>query len=182
MEEELKTAQEKLRDKEREIRIINENFNQRMESIQIAKIEDIKKIQGVVNEQAELIASYEKILESGKNSSDDKIMALTEQINRDKDEIFTLTAKNNYLNTKLEECQEELSHFQKEIKTILSTEEEKRRGLQDKINELEKENRLKEVGSQIYECENKRIFFERKISRAIKKKTINLNQRFARVK
>ena len=125
--ENAKILQEKLQDKEREVKIIHESYNKTIESVQKAKLEDTNKLQGIVNEQSELIISLERMMKEKT------------------DEISSLTTKNSSLSIKLKECQENLSAIQKEITETLSKEEEKRGNLIKKISELEIESKIKEV-------------------------------------
>lgn len=137
--------QEKIQDKEREIKIITENYTTRLENLQRTKSEEVEKLQGIIDDQSSLINSYERMLEKEKLEAQEKINAVLEQNSDFKDEIFDLTTKNSYLNTKLQECQEELINIQNEIKNTFVSEEEKRVNLVDRLETLEKENAAKEV-------------------------------------
>lgn len=137
--------QEKIQDKEREIKIITENYTTRLENLQRTKSEEVEKLQGIIDDQSSLINSYERMLEKEKLEAQEKINAVLEQNSDFKDEIFDLTTKNSYLNTKLQECQEELINIQNEIKNTFVSEEEKRVNLVDRLETLEKENTAKEV-------------------------------------
>lgn len=137
--------QEKIQDKEREIKIITENYTTRLENLQRTKSEEVEKLQGIIDDQSNLINSYERMLEKEKLEAQEKINAVLEQNSDFKDEIFDLTTKNSYLNTKLQECQEELINIQNEIKNTFVSEEEKRVNLVDRLETLEKENTAKEV-------------------------------------
>lgn len=145
MKEDLRTMQEKIQDKEREIKIVNENYSTRWENLHRTKMEEISKLQGIIDDQSGLIASYEKMLENEKADAQDKVNSLLEQANVYKDEIFDLNTKNSYLNTKLQECQEELINIQNEIKNTFVNEEEKHHNFINNINALEQENSAKEV-------------------------------------
>ncbi len=145
MKEDLKTLQEKIQDREREIKIINENYSTRLENLQRTKSEEVEKLQGIIDDQSSLIVSYERILEKEKLEAQEKINAVLEQNSDFKDEIFHLSTKNSYLNTKLQECQEELINIQGEIKNTFGSEEEKRVNLMERLAALERENAAKEV-------------------------------------
>lgn len=93
----------------------------------------------MIDEQSGLINSYEKMLEKEKRERDDEVRRAELANRRLKDEVQDLNSKNSYLSSKLQECQDELSKIQDEIKNTFSYEEERNSKMQDRINHLEHE-------------------------------------------
>ncbi len=117
----------------------SENFNIRWEQAQNEKMEEIKQLKAVIDEQSALINSYERMVEKEKRDRDDEVRRSELNNRRLKDEIQDLHSKNAYLSSKLQECQDELSKIQDEIKNTFAYEEEKNFKMQDRISHLEHE-------------------------------------------
>jgi len=65
-------------------------FANNYEHLVQTKNEEIERLKGVVDEQAKLITSYEKIIETEKTDNLSKVAGLSEQIAREKNENLDL--------------------------------------------------------------------------------------------
>lgn len=136
---------EKLQEKERDIKEEKESYNNKWDQTQRDKIDEIKKFKSIIDEQSSLISSYERMMEKEKREHEEESDRLHAQSRRLKDEVGDLNTKNAYLNHKLAECQDELSKIQNDIKNTFMYQEEKGEKMQDRVMQLERQLFDKEV-------------------------------------
>ena len=147
IKQDFKLLNEKYHSKEREVKEINDDFSAKWEQAQNDKLEEIRQLKSVIDEQSGLLNSYERMVEKEKRDRDDEFSRIELTNRRLNDEMQDLYSKNSYLSNKLAECQDELMKIQDEIKNTFSYEEEKNSKMQDRINFLEHEIYQRDVRS-----------------------------------
>ena len=130
---------ERLKTKDKELREENENHNAKLDELLRDKFEELKSLKSVIDEQSSIIKSYERVAQKEKTGQHEEIETLKQSNKRLQEENMELEKKCSTLNSRLTECQDELSRIQGEIKHTFSLEEDRNFKLQEKVTRLERE-------------------------------------------
>ena len=150
IKEDFQFLSDKLTIKEKELQEAHERFNSKWEKAQQEKFEEIQQLKNLIDEQSNLISSYERMVEKEKRERGSEVRRVESSNKTLRQEIQELKANNSYLSNKLKECQEEFAKIQEEMKNTFVYEEEKSSQMQERISHLERLVADRDVSINLY--------------------------------
>ena len=114
------------------------------------KMDEIKNLKSVVDEQSALINSYERIVQKLKEEKEQENQEAESTNRRQKQEIQELNTKISSLKNKINEYQAEIAALQGKVKSNTSFDEQRNTKIHDKSKELERQLLEKDVI--LYKC------------------------------